>query len=178
MGDHPKPVDTNNPKQIEKTLKILGGTRLEQRRRLAETWLLEEENSRYRYYVETCEDGKRIYLLRPSWLNKGFDFQINLEGFRSKSNEAPKHDDIIGDLAKKKKESPRNFRKLRGLIDFVYECEEPDEVLETHEIHSYSSGLPVDSLLKILKWMFIEQDLTYWNNSGRRMLMGKIRELD
>jgi hypothetical protein len=179
MADRPKAVDPDKPQQCRKQLKVVQATRLGQRKQVAETWLQEEENSRYRYDVEVCKDGKTIYLLRPTWLNKGFDFQINLEGFPSKSKEAPRHDDIINDLASKKKELPEDYRKLRELIDDVYECVEPDEAIKKHPNLTFRSGLPVDTVLKILKWLFIEQDLTYWNNTGRRKLMKDgINELD
>jgi hypothetical protein len=177
LADRPKSL-ADNPKQVKKELRIVHGTRLAQRTQVAETWLQEEENSRYRYDVETCKDGKRVYLLRPTWLNKGFDFQINLEGFKSKSKEAPKHEDLLDDLARKKRESSQDYKKLRKLIDAVYECEEPDEALKRYSSVKFRSGLPVDTVLKILKWLFIEQDLTYWNNSGRRMFMGAIKKLD
>lgn len=44
--------------------------------------LLEEEagtgkgdlTSRYTYIVEELEDGREVYLRRPAWLKKGFDF--------------------------------------------------------------------------------------------------------
>ena len=178
MADRPKPLDTDNPKRIKKELQVVHKTQLAQRTLVAETWLQEEENSRYRYDVETCKDGRKVYLLRPTWLNKGFDFQINFEGFDSKSNEAPKHDNLLDDLIAKKKESPRNYKYLRELIDSVYECEEPDEALKKYPKLAFRSGLPADAVLKILKWLFIEQDLTYWNNSGRRMFLTAIRELD
>jgi hypothetical protein len=178
VADHPQNLDGSPPKQVRKVLSVVKPTRLEQRRLVAETWLTEEENSRYRYDVETCSDGKLVYLLRPTWLNKGFDFQINLEGFRSKSKEAPKHEDIFADLRQKKVESAANFRELRGLIEGVYGCGEPDQLLQNYSTLRFSAGLPIDTVLKILKWMFIEQDLTYWNNSGRRMLMGGIRDSD
>ena len=178
MLNIPQPVDPKNPKRVRKELTLAKETRLEQRKQLAETWLQEEENSRYRYDVERCRDGKRIYLLSPTWLNKGFDFQINLEGFPSKSNEAPKHGDILGDLAAKKAESQDDYKHLRELIDEVYGCREPDEVIKRFPSLTFKKGFPTDTLLKIIKWMFIEQDLTYWNNTGRRMFMGAIRKLD
>lgn len=176
MLDTPKPIGAT-PKKITKDLSIAENTRKGQRRKVLDAWQEEEENSRYRYNVETCKDGKKVYLLRPTWLNKGLDFQINLEGFKSKSNEAPKHDDLTGDLEKKKKESPENYKKLRKAIDEVYGCEEPDEALKKQSNPKFKSGLPADAVLKLLKWLFIEQDLTYWNNSGRRMFMNAIREL-
>ena len=37
------------------------------------------DTSRYRYNVEILNDGRRIYLTRPAYLKKGFDFRINVE---------------------------------------------------------------------------------------------------
>ncbi len=50
------------------------------RRTIAEKWCEEDQHTNYRYNVERCANGKRVYLLRPTWLNKGFDFQVNVEG--------------------------------------------------------------------------------------------------
>src|SRR3989344_8370999 len=82
--------------------------RSSQRRALAEKWLEEGQYTKYRYNVETCSDGKKVYLLRPTWLNKGFDFQVNVEGFKSKirtgrgsTTEMPSHEDIGEDLKQK-----------------------------------------------------------------------------
>jgi hypothetical protein len=177
MLDIPKPLE-KLPKKITKDLSITENTRKGQRRKVLDAWLEEEEHSRYRYNVETCKDGKKVYLLRPTWLNKGLDFQINLESFKSKSKEAPKHEDLTGDLEKKKQESPENYKKLRKAIDEVYGCEEPDEALKKYPNLTFKSGLPADAVLKLLKWLFIEQDLTYWNNSGRRMFMEGIKKMD
>jgi hypothetical protein len=177
MPDIPKPIG-DTAQKITKDLKITENTRKGQRRKVLDAWQEEEENSRYRYNVETCSDGKKVYLLRPTWLNKGLDFQINREGFKSKSNEAPKHDDLTSDLENKKKESPEKYKKLRKAIDEVYACEEPDEALKKQGNPEFKSGMPADAVLKLLKWLFIEQDLTYWNNSGRRMFMNAIKEID
>jgi hypothetical protein len=64
-------------------LSVVKPTRREQLQQVAEVWLLEEEYSKYRYDVEICHDGKRVYLTRPTNLNKGFDFEIKVEGFVS-----------------------------------------------------------------------------------------------
>lgn len=177
MPDVPKPIG-DTPKKITKDLKISDATRKGLRRKVLDAWLEEEENSRYRYNVETCSNGKKVYLLRPTWLNKGLDFQINLEGFKSKSQEAPKHGDLISDLEDKKHESPEKYKQLRQAIDEVYGCVEPEDALKKHAGVTFKSGLSVDTVLKLLKWLFIEQDLTYWNNSGRRMFMNAIKDID
>jgi hypothetical protein len=37
--------------------------------------------------------------------------------------------------------------------------------------------MPFEMLLKILKWLFIEQDITYWNYDGRQMLKMAIEQV-
>jgi hypothetical protein len=182
MSDQPRELDGVPKTEVRKMLSVVKPTRREQLKQVAEVWLLEEEYSKYRYDVEICKDGRRVYLTRPTNLNKGFDFEIKLEGFVSliskRRSERPSHKDVMADLEEKKKESSVEFRKLRELIDGIYGCDEPDEILTKYPTLMFKVGLPVDALLKVLKWMFIEQDLTYWNWSGRRMLMGEIRGLD
>lgn len=34
---------------------------------------------------------------------------------------------------------------------------------------------PIEIILLALKWLFIEQDFTYWNNSGRFMLYDTLK---
>ena len=81
---------------------------------MCEQWTKEEPYTKYRYNVEKCEDGNLIYLRRPTFLNKGFDFQVNVEGFRSvirepkgATKEMPSHPDLIDDLKRKAGSHPR-----------------------------------------------------------------------
>jgi hypothetical protein len=155
-----------------------------QRRALAEKWLAEGPYSKYRYFVETCEDGKRVYLLRPTYLNRGFDFQVNVEGFNSLTRKAkgatremPSHDDVIDDLQAKAKSNPKLRDELFSAVCDVYDCIEPDEILAKRPaLRKCVGGLPIDKTLRIIKWLFIEQDLTYWNGVGRNMFMSAIEE--
>lgn len=151
-------------------------------RALAERWLQEDEYTNYRYNVETCTDGCQVYLLRPTWLNKGFDFQVNLEGFRSTIKKArknmaerPSHADILSDVQAKISGSPRIIEDLYSAIAAVFNCEEPDDVIGRFAVlRTVGEGLTIDKLLKILKWLFVEQDLTYWLHTGRNKLMHKL----
>jgi hypothetical protein len=34
----------------------------------------------------------------------------------------------------------------------------------------------IERALKVAKWLFIEQDITDWNTSGRQMLLNEIQE--
>jgi len=131
----------------------------------------------YKYYVESLKNGKRVYLQRPAHLNKGMDFQVCVEGLLKYNNghdKPPSHSDILKDLEIKKSQDLIKFEQLKKLIHQVWNCEEPNEVLNTNNL-SFTLGLSVEEILKILKWLFIEQDITYWSYDGRDMLK---REID
>lgn len=135
--------------------------------------------SKYIYYVETLRDGNRIYLERPAQLNKGFDFIIKVENteFKEKGalKYAPSHNNIIEDLRAKKNENSEEYDKLFQYIKLVFECNEIEEIW--FDEFSFNTGKGVEVILKVIKWLFIEQDITYWNYSGRNMLMNGIREI-
>ena len=131
--------------------------------------------TRYKYFVEKLEDGRRIYLKRPTFLNKGIDFQVWVEKFDGGEDGRPSHQNIFKDIKLKNNENPKNTQKLLMMIDRIWNCEEPDKVLKDIDF-KYQNGLSIEMLLKILKWLFIEQDITYWNYDGRTMLRMAINE--
>jgi len=147
-------------------------------RKIVVTQFLEEEPglgrssdaSHYRYNVETLSDSRRIYLTRPAYLKKGFDFRINVEEtiFQT-GHEYPKHDDIFDDLRLKKQEDPVMGKRLHEAIERIYNCEDPEDVLPECTDIKFSVGHPVDLILKVIKWLLIEQDIRDWNYSGRQM---------
>jgi hypothetical protein len=125
--------------------------------------------TRYRYFVEKLSNGKRIYLKRPTYLNKGIDFQVWIEKMIGDEDKRPAHSDIIQDFKAKKYENTIEFKRLMVAVNRVWNCDEPDDILKI-ERFDFGSGLPVELTLKTLKWLFIEQDITYWNYQGRGML--------
>lgn len=131
--------------------------------------------SKYDYFVEQMKDGNRIILSRPANLKNGFDFLIRVENYIFSNNkDYPKHDDLLHDLVKKKNESPQNYDLLLNSIEKVFNCEEITP--QQFDIH-FTTGYSAELQLKVLKWFFIEQDIRYWNYSGRNMLMTSIRNI-
>ena len=129
----------------------------------------------YRYNVETLSDGRRIYLTRPAYLKKGFDFRINVEGTTFQTgHEYPKHDDIFDDLRLKKQESPAMCTRLHQALERVYNCEDPEGILPEYTDVKFRGGHPVDLILEVIKWFLIEQDIRDWNYSGRQMFKNGI----
>ncbi len=87
----------------------------------------------------------------------------------------PSHADVIDDLRRKCEEAPELREQLFAAVVDIYDCIEPDEVLKKRpQLQEASVGLEMGKLLKIIKWLFIEQDLTYWLQTGRNMLMSAI----
>lgn len=133
--------------------------------------------SRYIYFVETLQNGSRIYLQRPANLHNGFDFLICIENYNfsapgQRIRNYPKHKDIIDDLKSKKSENSKIYRELYSILKRVYNCQ---EILEKdYNTIQFQQGFPVDMIIKIIKWLFIEQDIRYWNYSGRDMLWVEI----
>ncbi len=133
--------------------------------------------SRYKYIVENFKDGRKLYLIRPARYKMGFDFQIWMENWnQSNRNKKPSYQDIIHDLECKQEESQYKFNILLNCIEKIYICEDDDRILDWLKTKNidFSTGEKVDVLLKTIKWMFIEQDIRYWNFSGRLKLKSSI----
>lgn len=125
--------------------------------------------TRYKYMVEKLQDGRKIFLIRPTFLNKGIDFQVWVEKLDGVKDKKPSHKDIFNDLKLKNEEKKEEISKLHAAITKVWNCEEPDDVIKEIKLN-FEKGYSTELLLKILKWLFIEQDITYWNYDGRGML--------
>ena len=137
-----------------------------------------ELSSKYRYYVEILKNDKRIYLSRPTNLNKGMDFTVHLEKteFRVKGayKDRPKHQEIIEDLVQKRIENSFEYEKVKKILNKLYNCEFVNE--EEYSNIYFEMGIEIEGILKIVKWLFLEQDVTYWNYSGRVMLYQSLKD--
>ena len=137
--------------------------------------------SRYRYAVETFNNYS-IVLNRPAGLNKGFDFTVNIQGMSFKKKRRyynPSHQDIIDVLQSIQNTHPAQYQDIRLEIQNIYNCVTP----KFHNISGITfldhtnTPRPVEIILLAIKWLFIEQDITYWNWSGRNMLFSKFQNL-
>ncbi|MBN2893676.1 MAG: hypothetical protein JXL97_17535 [Bacteroidales bacterium] len=143
---------------------------------------MKQENSgtKYRYFVEKLNSGNRIYIERPGRLNKGCDFVIFIENhilFNNNNDKPPKHEFLLEDLNFKKQGlSNTEWNFLLDAITSIYNCEPFETAFSKIE------ALPVlgedfELILKLLRWFFIEQDITYWAKSGRQMLFNAINSI-
>lgn len=137
-----------------------------------------ELRSAYTYEVDTLSIGNKVLLKRPARLNKGFDFEVHIEGMNfgeRRRSSMPSHRFVINDLRHKKRVSVWKFRKLKTQINKLFKCKSSKRI-DMNSPH-FNRGVPTEVLLYAIKWLFIEQDVTYWNWSGREMLFNKIKEI-
>lgn len=173
-------------KTIQYTLPY--GNRAFMRSELIKTFLEEEAGtgigtnaSRYQYNVENFL-GYGIFLKRPTQLNKGFDFTVNIDGLYFKKNRRysnPSHQDIINALFDCKKNCPSIYPTIVSEIKTIYSCT---------SLHLHESGAtfddyngdkhPIEIILLAIKWLFMEQDCAYWNYSGRNMFYEALESHD
>lgn len=163
-----------NDDHIEKVLNIDNiRSREEARKFLLITYSIEDCHVKTRYYVETLANGKRIYLERPTFLNKGCDFVLFAEDvitFQNGNDKAPSHNDVLQDLTTKKRAlTTEQYAELLEAIKCIYELR-PYSEAEKHVKDLPPIEWSYELLLKLLRWLFIEQDITYWAGDGREML--------
>jgi hypothetical protein len=128
------------------------------------------------YPVEKLPKGDILCIARPGH-KKNFDFKVEVvsnHGFGEGS-----HKEIAADLRRKRKENHKKFKQLLSAITEIYICSENgvDVLMKKHRglKSSFKTGGPVESFLKIVKWMFIMEDIVYWDNEGRAFLFNFLK---
>lgn len=137
--------------------------------------------SRYRYTVDTFNNYS-IVLNRPAGLNKGFDFTVNIQGMSFKKQRTysnPSHQDIIDVLQSVKSANPTQYQNVSLEIRNIYNCASPNfqNISGITFLDHTNTPRPIEIILLAIKWLFIEQDITYWNWSGRNMLFSSLQNL-
>ena len=62
------------------------------------------------------------------------------------------------------------------ILKKAFECHDVTEE-EYNPIH-FQTGFSAEHILKVIKWLFIEQDIAYWNYSGRYMTRDLVPDPD
>lgn len=140
--------------------------------------------TRYTYNVESLGGNYTVYLKRPTRLNKGFDFTVNISGLSFMKNRRyshPEHDDIIKALSECKNNFSAVYQnKIKPKIQDIYDCKKVN--LTSLSGATFTDYLqtrhPIEIILLAIKWLFMEQDCAYWNYSGRAMFYNKLRKYD
>jgi hypothetical protein len=162
---------------VQKVVNIFITTEHEQRGRGVKFWYPVEQlpNS-----LEQLLEDTRLFIFRPGGLQKwNFDFKVNVTPELGLGKGT--HNEVANDLKNKRKENSKKFKKLIEAMEEIYSGSENDvdRVLTKYPDlqTSFRTGAQVDVLLKILKWMFIMEDIVYWNYDGRAKLYNFLKEV-
>lgn len=141
-----------------------------------------ENTSKYNYIVASYRQYK-IIIKRPGLLNKGFDFGVDIDGLKFKNTKnngfhIPSHKDIINILQQVQFDYPENYDTIKYALNRLYNLENISSTeFENIKFKDYiQNEHPIYIILLAIKWLFIEQDITYWNWSGRNMLKTSLEE--
>lgn len=175
--------------KINLTKKIFSSSRADFRKEIITEFLNEKPGtgkgaltSRYDYNVKILQDGREVYLRRPASLNNGLDFTLNVsdvnfnkgllndKGKIKRASTRPTHDNILTDLKNKKTENNILYSSLVKQVDLIFKCQQPTQVN-----FAFTTGHSTELILECIKWLFVEQDVTYWNYSGRSMFNNAIK---
>lgn len=123
--------------------------------------------------MEQLSNGSLIYLTRPTRLNKGADFVICCEGFtkfKNGNDKPPSHDDLISEMEHFTSISAKHRKQILTALRRIWDCESSAAVLGGLKL--FKGDYRAERVLLLAKWFFIEQDVTYWTESGRHILRG------
>ena len=169
---------------FRRELTLLPVDRVAMRRELISVFLKEDPGngngnaaSRYRYDAESYGEYS-IFLKRPTRLNKGFDFTVNIEGMyfrKTRKYSNPSHQDIFDALAGCKENYSDEYHKVSLAIRDIYLCNACNIENINAWFYDYNGQPhPIQVVLLAIKWLFMEQDCAYWNYSGRAMLFTEL----
>ena len=144
-----------------------------------------ELTSRYNYTVEQFSEYS-VILRRPATLNWGFDFVVETPGIYYKQeggrrHQNPSHKDIVQILHQVKNNiGVDKYERVKNLIWEIFSLKDfnINDISDISFFDADGIARPLSILLLAIRWLFIEQDITYWNTSGRSMLMNHLLEQD
>jgi hypothetical protein len=164
---------------VQKIVNTFIDTEHEQRGRGVKFWYPVEQLPSSLQLLSEDKDN-RLFIFRPAGLRKwNFDFKVSVTPELGLGEGS--HEEIASDLRNKKQENQQKFSELLRALTNVYDCSENDvdKILAGYpDLQApFETGAKVEVLLKVLKWMFIMEDIVYWNYDGRAKLYNFLKEV-
>ena len=122
----------------------------------------------FRYPVEKLSIGEKLYIHRPG-VKWNFDFKVEIPP--NCGLEEGRHDQIALLLRNMRNYSEDEFNEIWNIVGNLYHCtnNDVDSMLNKISI-SHIGNIAPDVLLKVIKWLFIMEDIIYWHYEGRAFL--------
>lgn len=132
------------------------------------------------YEVETLSNGDKIVINKPGG-KRNFgrlcrdDFMVFIYHLSDNTLWLISHSELYDDIIRKK---DKNFDEALEIVHGLYlTCcgKEPDDVINTLELKN-TTGLSVETILKVYKWIWGQEDCNYPTKKGRWLSMDNILE--
>ncbi|MDY3338804.1 hypothetical protein PG279_06385 [Riemerella anatipestifer] len=141
------------------------------------------EEIEYRgYEVEQLQDGRKIVITKPGGKSvyghsKKEDFLVYIFNPEDSSLWQITHKQILEDLKLKSTESVSETLKLIDLLERVLNGEEPQQFINEINLLQFKNGECPESIIKVYKWIWGQEDVNYPNGKGRFLSWEHIDEL-
>ena len=150
---------------------------------IRENFVKKLEEIEYRgYEVEQLSDGNKIVITKPGGKSvygrpKKEDFLVFVYYPNENGLWQITHKQILDDLYLKREESSTETLKLITLLEKTLKGEEPEDFINEILNLKFNTGQNAETLIKIYKWIWGQEDVNYPNGEGRNMSWEGIEEL-
>jgi len=134
----------------------------------------------FKYPVEKLSSAQKLYIRRPG-LKKNFDFKVEIP--EGAGLEEGRHDQIALFLKYLKSNNKSIFNNIWNILTKLYYCKDNnvDKMLKNSNQPisikvniktpiKLESKINLECLLKAVKWLFVMEDVFYWDYEGRATL--------
>lgn len=148
-----------------------------------ENFINKLEEIEYRgYEVEQLSDGNKIVITKPGGKSvygrpKKEDFLVFVYFPKDNGLWQITHKQILDDIYEKSEESPTQTLKLITLLEKTIKGEEPEDFIDEILDLKFNCGQNAETLIKVYKWIWGQEDINYPNGEGRKMSWQGIEEL-
>ena len=94
--------------------------------------------------------------------------------FKNGNDKPPSHDDLGSEMKSLVSLSGAHRIEILTALRRIWDCESSKKALE--DLKLFNGNAKAERVLLLAMWFFIEQDVTYWTESGRHMLRGFFEE--
>jgi len=141
------------------------------------------ENIEYRgYEVEELQNGNKIVITKPGGKSvygrpKKEDFLVFVLNPNENGLWQITHKQIFQDIKAKSEEDKNKTIMLIDLLERVKNGEEPNDFIDEITVLSFNVGETTETLLKVYKWIWGQEDVNYPNGEGREKSWKGISDL-
>ena len=134
----------------------------------------------FKYPVEKLSISQKLYIKRPG-RKKNFDFKVDIP--KNAGLEEGRHDQIALFLRYLRQKDESLFKSIWDILAYLYCCKNNnvDGMLKQTSLPDFvsvkietpielKSEINLECLLKVVKWLFIMEDVFYWDYEGRATL--------